>query len=411
MSRTRRGWLGAAICLLLLFLLIAAAWLRTSSTHAAMRLTSSAPPLTPLWSRPIAGFRGAALSPQGELVALSSGVKGTVSLWHWRTQPDKPLWTHAAANASNVAVGAAGSSVLAWAALDPDQPEMTILSGADGATLAHQTLGSAVWDAEISADGAYAGVVTGGKLLYLYELSDQPYKNEGRDKRIHHWSLGGIGSSVAFPTIGSFLVTGTWNDSGVACYTPRGACLWQYPEEADVRHALAGRLFTARLSGNGRYVLGLSYGNVRESDPTLYLWRSDGGGNPLWKTELGEDAFYPTAQITQDGDYVAVSYLHQIVRGNQSLSEHRLRLLDHSGNILWERGGLLFSPDLITLSPNGDYLIVSDGQRTLYALRHDGHILRRYPLPGLLRQTALSADGKVLLVYTGDGTLSLYQLG
>ena len=410
-TRTRQGWLGLTICLLLLSLLAAAIWRRAGSTQAAARLAASAPPLTPLWSRPIAGFRGAALSPQGELVALSSGVKGTISLWHWRTQPNHPLWTHPAANASNVAVGAAGSTVLAWAALDPDQPDMTILRGADGATLAHQTLGSAVWDAEISADGAYAGVVTGGKLLYLYELSDQPYRNEDRDKRIHHWSLGGIGNSVAFPTIGSFLVTGTWDDSGVACYTPQGACLWQYPEEPATRHLLADRLFTAQLSGSGRYVLGLSYGNVRQCDPTLYLWRSDGGGNPLWKVELGEDAFYPTAQIAQDGDTVAVSYLRQIVRSGQSLSEHRLRLLDRAGNTLWERGGLLFSPELITLSPDGDYLIVSDGQRTLYALRRDGHILRRYPLPGLVRQTALSADGRVLLVYTGDGTLSLYQLG
>ena len=113
----------------------------------------------------------------------------------------------------------------------------------------------------------------------------------------------------------------------------------------------------------------------------------------------------------QNGEYVAVSYLRQIVRGNQSLSEHHLRLLDRDGNTLWERGGLLFSPTLIALSPDGSSILVSDGQRTLYALGQDGHILRSYPLPGLLRQTALSADGHVLLVYTGDGTLSLYRMG
>ncbi len=404
-ARRRSGWATAA---LLCLALLAGVWLRTGNTHAAR--ASSAAPLTLLWSRPVAGYRGAALSPQGELVALSSGTKGTISLWHWRTQPNHPLWTHAASNASNVAVGAAGGFVLAWSALDPDQPEITILRGADGATLAHQTLSGAVWDADISADGAYAGVVTGGKTLYLYGLSDQPYRDERHDKRIHSWSLGGIGNSVAFPTLGSFLVTGTWNNSSVACYTPRGVCLWQYPEDAAARHTLADRLFTAQLSGNGRYVLGVSCGNVRQSDPALYLWRSDGGGNPLWKVELGEDAFYPAVQITQNGEYIAVSYLRQIVRGNQSLSEHHLRLLDRAGNTLWERGDLLFSPSLVALSPDGGHLLVSDGKRTLYALRHDGHILRRYPLSGSLRQTALSADGRVLLVYTSDGTLSLYQL-
>jgi len=383
--------------------------LRIAVRHAAARLAPPGQPLTLLWSHPVAAFHGAALSPQGELVAISSGAKGTVSLWHWRTQPDHPLWSHAATNASSVAVSAAGESVLAWAALDPNQPEITILRGTDGATLAHQSLGGAVWDAEISADGAYAGIVTGGKNLYLYGLSDEPYTP--RDKRIHRWPLSGIGNSVAFPTLGSFLVTGTWNDSSVACYTPRGTCLWQYPEDAAGRHALDARLFTAQISGNGRYVLGLSSGNVRGSDPALYLWRSDGGGNPVWKSALGEDAFYPTAQITQNGDFVAVSYLRQIVRGNQSLSEHHLRLLDRAGNIVWERGGLLFPPDLIALSPDGRRLIVSDGKKALFALRHDGHILRRYRLPGLLRQTALSADGRVLLVYTSDSTLSLFGLG
>ncbi len=399
------GWAAAAICLALL----AGLWLRNGAPTAAAR-PSSAAPMTLLWSRPVVGFRGAALSPQGELVALSSGTKGAISLWHWRTEPNHPLWVHAASNASNVAVGAAGASVLAWSALDPDQPEITILRGADGATLAHQTLSGAVWDADISADGAYAGVITGGKTLYLYGLSDQPYRDERHDKRIHSWALGGIGNSVAFPTLGSFLVTGTWNDSSVACYTPQGVCLWQYPEDAAARQKLADRLFTAQLSGNGLYVLGLSTGNVRQNDPALYLWRSDGGGNPLWKVDLGEDAFYPSVQITQSGTEIAVSYLRQVVRGSRSLSEHHLRLMDRAGNTLWERGDLLFSPTLVALSPDGTHLLVSDGQRTLYALRQDGHILRRYLLPGSLRQTAVSADGRVLLVYTSDGTLSLYQL-
>ena len=406
-----RRWLGvvaAALCLLGLL----AFWLRPGHTRAAEKKADA--PLRLLWTRPIAGFRGAALSPQGELVALSSGAKGAVSLWHWRTQPDRPLWVHAATNASSVDVSAAGSFVVAWAPLDPAQPELTVLRGDDGATLSHRTLDGAVWDAQLSADGTYAGVVTGGKSLWLYTLSDQPYRPGKAEKRIRQWSLGGIGDSVAItsPPAGSYLVTGAWDDSGIACYTLSGKCLWQYPEKSLTRPRLTNRLFTAQLSGDGRYVLGLSYGNVRESDPTLYLWRSDGGGTPQWKTELGDDAFYPTAQITPQGGYVAVSYLHQIVRGDRSLSEHQIRLLNHDGSTRWQGGGLLFSPTLIALAPDGGSVLVSDGQRTLYALGgKDGRILGSYPQPGLIRQTALSADGHVLLVYTGDGTLSLWRVG
>jgi len=409
--RNRRWIWGAGIALCLLVL--AAVWLRPGGTRAADKRPPPAATLSLLWQRPIAGFRGAALSPQGELIALSSGAKGAVSLWHWRTQPDKPLWVHPATNASSVDVSAAGSFVVAWSALDPAQPEFTVLRGEDGATLSHRTLDGAIWDAQISADGCYAGVVTGGKMLWLYTLSDQPYRPGKAEKRIHDWSLGGIGDSVAItsPPAGSYLVTGAWDDSSVACYTLRGTCLWQYPEDPAARHRLADRLFTAQLSANGKYVLGMSYGNVRESDPVLYLWRSDGGGTPQWKTELGDDAFYPSAQITADGRFVAVSYLHQIVRGERSLSEHRLRLLGRDGGLLWNHGGLLFSPALVALAPDGGVL-VSDGRKTLYALAgKDGRILASYPLPGLVRQTALSADGRVLLVYTGDGTLSLYRVG
>jgi len=406
-----RRWLGIAVAALCL-LGLTALWLRPGGTRAADKKPPSAP-LTLLWTRSIAGFRGAALSPQGELIALASGPKGAVSLWHWRTQPDRPLWVHPATNASSVDVSAAGSFVVAWSALDPAQPEFTVLRGEDGATLSHRTLDGAIWDAQISADGCYAGVVTGGKSLYRYTLSDQPYRPGKREKRIQQWSLGGIGASIAItsPPAGSYLVTGAWDDSSVACYTLRGKCLWQYPEKPEARHRLADRLFTAQLSGNGKYVLGTSFGNVRESDPVLYLWRSDGGGNPQWKTELGDDAFYPRAQITEDGRYVAVTYLRQIVRGDQSLSEHRLRLLGRDGGTIWERGGLLFSPTLIALAPGGSSILVSDGQRTVYALSEDSHILARYPQPGLLRQTTLSADGHILLVYTGDGTLSLFRVG
>ena len=389
-------------------LALTAAIVRPDQTRAAVKAVPAAAPLTRLWSRPIAGFRGAALSPQGELIALASGRKGAVSLWHWRTQPEKPLWVHAAANASDVAVSASGAFVAAWSPLDPAQPDFTLLHGANGTTLSHRTLDGAVWDAQLSADGCYAGVVTGGKTLYHYVLSEQPYKD--RDKRIQKWPLDGIGSSVDFTTAHSYLVTGTWDACGVSCYTPRGVRLWTYPENTVSQEKLAGKLFTAQISGDGRYILGLSRSNIREGDPTLFLWRSDGGGSPQWQSALGADAFFPRAQISRDGHLVAVSFLRQLVRGGQTLSEHRLRLLDSDGNTLWERGGLLFSPSLVALGPQGTVL-VSDGQRTLYSLSREGRIGPSYPLPGLIRDTMLSGDGRVLLVYTGDGTLSLYKLG
>ena len=177
-------------------------WLQPGHSHAAeVPPAPPAAPLTLLWSRPITGFRGAALSPQGELIAVAGGAKGAVSLWHWRTQPDHPLWVHSATEASNVAVSALGSFVLAWSAMDPAQPDFTILRGEDGATLSHRMLDGAIWDAQLSADGCYAGAVTGGKYLHLYTLSDQPLRTRFGPRQAHSILPGlSVASAIHWPS-------------------------------------------------------------------------------------------------------------------------------------------------------------------------------------------------------------------
>ena len=76
------------------------------------------------------------------------------------------------------------------------------------------TLDGAIWDVHCSDDGNYAGVSTGSHSLYLYTLAAHP--------ALHRWQLDGIGNSLALTPDGSSLTAGTWDGSGVACYTPRG---------------------------------------------------------------------------------------------------------------------------------------------------------------------------------------------
>jgi len=219
----------------------------------------------------------------------------------------------------------------------------------------------------------------------------------------------GIGLAAAFAPSNGYLAVGTWDSSGVSCLSLAGAPRWLYPVSPDRRQALANRLFETRVSEDGRCVLGMSCANARQGDAMLYLWRSDGAGTPLWTQNLGTDAFFPKMAISGNGGRIAVSYLRLITRGDQSLAEHRLRFLNNRGEVLWEKGGLLFSPTLIALAPDGRRLTVSNGLSTLYTLNAEGRIMGHATLGSAIRDARPSADGRFLLVYSGDGLLSLMR--
>ena len=67
--------------------------------------------------------------------------------------------------------------------------------------------------------------------------------------------------------------------------------------------------------------------------------------------------------ISADGGCVAVTYTRLITHGEQTVAERRLLVLDDAGNTLWEKGGLLFSPTLVSVAADGHRVTVSDGQQ------------------------------------------------
>jgi len=368
--------------------------------------TQAADTFQRVWAQAIPGFRAAALSADGGDIATVS-ADGIVRLWDWQRRPGRPLWRRAVPGASQAAVSAGGRTVLAYAPLDPTRTAVSFL-GAGGQGITRIPLDGAIWDVCCSADGNYAAVSTGGHSLYLFTLGAHP--------ALHHWRLGGIGNSLALSPDGSYVAAGTWgvlpeDGSGVACYTPRGATLWQYPGDTRARQALSNRLFEAQVARSGQCVLGVSYANVHEGDGTLYFWRGRGNGRPAWTHALGDEASYPQAMISEDGSYVAVTYTRLVTHGEQSVAERRLLVLDDAGNTLWEKGGLLFSPTLVSVAADGHRVTVSDGRSTLYHLNDEGRITAPYRFGATIRRTLASPDGRWLLVYTGDGLLNLIKLG
>ena len=160
-------------------------------------------------------------------------------------------------------------------------------------------------------------------------------------------------------------------------------------------------------------MLGLSYANARQSDGTLYLWRCDGDGTPLWSHALGVNTFFPRALISQDGQTVAVTYVRMIAQGSRTVAERSLMMINGGGQVLWEKGGLWLSPTLVAMASDGQRVTVSDGAKMLYNLNASGRVTSTYPFKGTaaIRQTMSSPDGRFVLVYTSDGWLHLLQIG
>jgi WD40 repeat protein len=365
-----------------------------------------------VWLQPLEapGYRSASMSGNGAFFATVTTEKNLISVRH---QSGSLIWSRVTPDITNAIVSSDGKVVIAFAALDPTRPGIRIYQGDKGQTPTEFTLDGAIWDVEISADSKTATVVTGAHTLYLIHLDGKP--------ECQKWTLSGAGNSVAISHDSQYIATGTWDECGVSVYDTTGKPVWSFVDTDNEGKPNTGRtnkdgkpilnrLFEAQIAGNGRYVLGISYGNVHHSDPTIYLWRL-GTGVPLWPPkDLGPDTSDPKAMITANGQYIALTYLTSVSHGDETIQERRLSILDHYGNEVCSLPGFLFAPNLVAGCADGSCIVVSDGQRALYTVSPDGRMSLGKTMTAPIRQTIASEDGRFVLVYTSDGNLNLLRL-
>lgn len=366
-----------------------------------------------IWTTPAPGLRAFGISPDGHYVGVINNVApGSLlqktSLWRWSDRPGTPLWTRTERGVSEIEISRDGLYVLTWSKMNLTQRMLKMRRGADGICLLPLTIDGAVWDVRLADDGRNAAISSGAHSLYIVSLDDRPI--------LHKWlgSLLGSGNSLAFSPNGNTLVVATWDETSISRYTTRGSVLWQFPVRDQARQSLAGRIFDIQTTRNGKSILGVSYTNVRRGDIHLYIWPSLGNGSPSWNYSLGSDAYHPRVFLSANGRYAAAGYIRVISRGELTVPERRLALLDtQKDKIIWEEGNLLFSPELVAFSPNGERITVSDGQHTLYNLNSQGRVTATYLLRGLgsIKQITATPDGRYILIYTSDGSLSLLQAG
>ena len=350
-----------------------------------------------VWTVPAPNARALALSPEGDAVAVVSGVapgagREKLALWRWRTRPDRPAWVRPEPGASFVVAGPHGEYVLTGTRFAPSRPFVRIRQGTDGAQATRLTLDGALWDMAVSPDGRYAGV-TGGRHDARIVTLDGAFGS----RRI---ALAGVGTSLAFAPDGGAFTVGTWDAGGVQCFTRGGARLWQWMD-AGAR--------TVQVQAAGTEVLGVTAAGVRGLSAAVCLWPGRGNGQPRWTYTLPPDAGNVRVLFAPGAGLTAVSETHWPARA--AAPQSRLMLLSTAdGRKRWERGSFLFAPTLRAMALDGHRITVSDGKTTLYNLDAAGRIMSTYNVGATIVRAQATPDGRFLLTATGAGDVSLFQL-
>ena len=299
-------------------------------------------------------------------------------------------WRQSFEGVSNLAIGRGGKSLIAFARGDEKHRRVYLLSSS-GRLVWRYTPRSAVLCAGVSRDGRKGAFATSGGYIYLCSFTrERP--------RYRRWHLPGVPGSISFSPDGKQLVVGLGKSGGVGAYSMRGQPVWL--AEGD-----AAKAYSARYCATGDYVL---YHGRSAAGDSSHLGILTPDGKSVWSLALGGQE--SKACISYPGDYVAYGYCRIVEHKTKSARQRFVRLYSLPGRRLWEQGGMLFKPYLISLTPSG-HALVQDGPKSLAILDTNGRRIGNLGMPATVRFAVSAPDSGRALVYCGDGWAYLVYAG
>ncbi|MCL6518253.1 MAG: WD40 repeat domain-containing protein [Armatimonadetes bacterium] len=337
-----------------------------------------------IWKRPIKPPVSLTIAPGGNYFGTVD-TEGNVRFYNKNA---RLIWQKKIEGATDALIAQNGSSLLVYTKLDPTRTTVHYFRLNNNLYWRHDVSGS-IWSAAVSPNGDYVAVGTGKCYLYLYP----PYPIRPRWRR---WRLEGIVHSLTFTPDSQRIVAGTWQKSAIACYDLKSKLLWRYGHYND-------RQYDLQVSADGNTILGVQPGSQHRPVTEVCLWNTQ--GRLLWRQKV--EGFEPFARVSPRSQYVAISFAKYLSRSRSHMLERKIKVYSAKGNLLWEKGGLFFSPRLVAISPTGSSVIASDGKSSLYNIQSDGKIRSKLTLGGVIRTCIPSNDCRQILIYCGDGWLYL----
>jgi len=339
-----------------------------------------------IWKKPIKPGVNLSASPDGTFFSVVA-PNGEITSYDLK---GSLIWRKIFKNVTHVTIGRGGKSLIAFAKGD-DKHRRVYLLNRNGRLIWRFAPRVAVVCADVSEAGRRGAFGTRDGYVYLCSFTrERP--------RFRRWRLPGTPASLSFSPDGEQLIVGLRNKGGVGAYTLRGQPTWL--AEGDPK-----KTYVARYCATGKYVL---YHGCSADGNSSHLGILTPTGELIWSSELGgKDA---KAAISYPGDYVAYGFSHEVAHKSRIASERFVRLYSLSGKRLWEQGGMLFKPFLVSLTPSGRTL-VHDGKKSLAILNTTGRRIGHLAMPALVRRCEPSVNSGRTLVYCGDGWLYLVYAG
>jgi outer membrane protein assembly factor BamB len=380
-----------------------------------IELGDGRPRWEPLWTRPAPDLSHASVSPDGDAVAWVDG-KGSVRRLDAVT--GRTLWQTESLSGMTQILAVPGGDVLAYAPLNRLQATVRVLDRAYGSKKgAVYPIDGAVWSVTVANGGSAAFIGTGKGSIYTLPIRRMP-----KDPYLRPtvWTADGIPESMSATEDGSLTLISHWGMNGIGAWHPTkptllttasvpASPLWLKPEKE------APRDLRLSLSDNGKTALALSRHGARGQDAHLDVLDA-ATGNRLWQIDL--DASGAKAQVSSDGQFIAVTCAHMSDYNTGSVLEHKLSYYTRDGHkVFGDRGGLYFSPELVAVSTDGSRITVQSGPSTLFTLDKRGNFKSKLTLPKneatnvspTIRECIPTHDGRFLLVVRGDGQITFYK--
>jgi len=138
----------------------------------------------------------------------------------------------------------------------------------------------------------------------------------------------------------------------------------------------------------------------------------------IYEVALPRYSSKPVALLSNDGQYLAVSYLYTASPTNRDAEEEKLAYFDSCGQRCFrDKGSALFCPQIAAIAADGSTLTVQSGRDTLFTLSAHGNFISKLRLAPnartgetpTIQRTLTSQDGKSLLLHRSDGKLTLLR--
>ncbi|MEN6520320.1 MAG: WD40 repeat domain-containing protein [Armatimonadota bacterium] len=338
-----------------------------------------------VWKRPLGVPVSLSSSPNGKYIVFVSKDGKLLCLG----DGGKTVWKLLLPGIDCAAVGTDGSAI-AFSYLNLIDTTAYFISPS-GKLLWRHSVKGAVWSASASEEPGRFAVGTGERYCYIYTISE-------RRHRYRRWKLAGVPNSIKFSADGNSVIFGSWQDAGVGAYSLEGTKMAWHSGKPD-------RLYSVDISPSGDFALVTARPNRNSPECSVHL--KDAGLNELWVKEF--QGYGLTADLDRAGRFVAVGYQKSIVHKDKEVQENHIVLLDRSGKLVWEKGGMFGDWNLLQACADGR-LLLYDNTGHIYILSRSGKVLLRDKLPATVRKFVRIPSRTTVVISCGDGQLYRYAV-